>query len=367
MPATEVDVVIAVHDPRRAIARAVGSVLTSSGVARVLVVCHNTPVDGIAAGLGRIADDRRVRLEPFDDGIGSPAGPFNRGLELATARFTAIMGSDDELAEGAIDAWIATADRHGADVVIPAMRYAGGRRVPTPPTRPGRATRLDGVRDRLAYRTAPIGLVARERFGALRFTPGLATGEDLAYSTRLWFSGAGIARVGSGAEYVIHDDAVRVTFTHRPIEDELAAVTGLVSDEWVTALPSRSREALAVKLWRISVFGAVHHRSGNWTPDDRRALAAVADAIEGLAPGAVAVLSRAELALRRAIADPTASDDDLDARSRARRRFATPASLIPANPLRVAAREAPLRFAFATWLAGREGGRVAKPEAGPTL
>ena len=220
VPAPEVDIVIAVHDPRRDVARSVGSALTSSGVARVLVVCHNTPVDAIAARLGRLSDDRRVQLEPCDDGVGSPAGPFNRGLELATARFTAIMGSDDELGDGAVDAWLRIADQDQAEVVIPALRYAGGRRVPTPPTRPGRVRNLDGVRDRLAYRTAPLGLVARERFGAMRFTPGLATGEDLAYSTRLWFSGAPISRVRAGGEYVIHDDAERVTFTRRPLGDE---------------------------------------------------------------------------------------------------------------------------------------------------
>ena len=353
VPAAEVDVIIAVHDPRRDIARAVGSALTSSGVARAIVVCHNTPVAGIADRLGPLADDPRVRLEALDDGIGSPSGPFNRGLDLSEARFTAIMGSDDEVVGGAVDAWLRTAGRHDADVVVPVLRYAGGRRVPTPPTRPTRTSRLDGVRDRLAYRTAPLGLVARERFGDLRFTPGLANGEDLAYSTRLWFSGARIARVRSGGEYLIHDDAVRVTFTRRPVAEELAAVMGLVADDWVSSLPKPAREALAVKLWRISVFGAVHYRRGEWSPGERASMAVVGRAVERFAPGALDVFSRAERALYAAIADPGVPDAIVDARSDARRRFASPAALIPANLLRVAAREAPLRFAAATWFAGR--------------
>ncbi|GAA1513371.1 hypothetical protein BJ978_001978 [Agromyces terreus] len=353
MPAAEVDLVVAAHDPRRDVARAVGSALGSAATARVIVVCHNTPVSGIAARLGVLADDPRVRLESLDDGVRSPAGPFNRGLELATARHVSIMGSDDELAPGAVDAWAAAAERHGADLVIPALRYAGGRLVPTPPTRPNRSVALDGVRDRLAYRSAPLGLIARERFGDLRFTEGLATGEDLLYSTRLWFSGARIARVRRGAEYLIHDDAERVTFTRRPLADDLAAVTGLVGDPWVLALGRSERVALAAKLWRIQMFGAVHYRAEAWTVDDRLALAELSRTLQAYAPAALDVLSRADHALIAAIDDPDLAHAEVDARSAARRRFTTPAALIPARAARFAAREAPLRFAAATWLAGR--------------
>lgn len=320
----------------------------------MIVVCHNTPVDGIAAGLGPFAAERRVRLESFDDGIRSPAGPFNRGLELAEARFVSIMGSDDELVAGAVDVWAAVARKHAAAVVIPVVRYAeDGRRMPTPPTRPGRTARLDGVRDRLAYRTAPLGLIARERFGGLRFTPGLASGEDLMFSTRLWFSGARITRVGRGAEYLVHDDAERVTFTRRPVAEDLAAVTHLVADDWVGALGERSRNALAVKLWRLPLFGAVHSRAGAWLGGDRLALAGIADAVERFAPEALELLSRADRALVGGILDPRVPDAEVDALSRARRRFATPPALVPARMSRFAAREAPLRFAAATWFAGR--------------
>jgi len=346
-------VIIAVHDPRRDVGRAVASALTSTGVARVLVICHNTPVEGIAERVGRLVDDSRVELHPLTDGTRSPAGPFNHGLDLATGRFTAVMGSDDEVAIGAIDDWLGAAARYGADVVVPRLRYAGGRRVPTPPTRPCRRGRLDGVRDRLAYRTAPLGLVSRARFGGLRFTPSLTTGEDLRYSVRLWFGGARVAGAARAAEYLIHDDAVRVTFARRTLAEEFAAVFGVVADEWVTSLPMQAREALAVKLWRISVFGAVHYRAGAWTTEDREVLAEVCEALTRLAPRAVEVLSRADDALIDAIADPAIAPEIVDARSRARRRFVSPAALMSARLSRAAAREAPVRFAAATWLASR--------------
>lgn len=348
-----VDLVVAVHDPRREIARAVGSALGSVSVRRVIVVCHNTPPAGIAERLGSLASDPRVILEHLADGIRSPAGPFNVGLELATAEFLSIMGSDDELMPGAVDAWVETARRHSAEVVIPAVRYVGAARMPTPPTRPGRAADLHPVLDRLAYRTAPLGLFSRERFGHLRFTAGLGSGEDLSFSTQLWFSGERISRVRRGAEYLVHDDAERVTFTRRRIGEDLEAVHRLVAEQRVIALPRRSREALAVKLWRIAVFGAVHYRAGQWLQGERGELAEVAGELLRFAPSAPDVLSRADRSLLDAISDLAVPDAEIDRLSVLRRRFSTPAALLPARMSRIAAREAPLRFAAATWLAGR--------------
>ncbi|MFD6054802.1 glycosyltransferase [Agromyces sp. NPDC060279] len=353
MPLAEVDLVIAVHDPRRDIRRAVGSVLSSRRAVRAVVVCHNTPAEGIAERLGDLADDPRVRLEQLDDGIPSPAGPFNRGLDEVRAPYFGIMGSDDELAPGAIDRWLELAERTGADVVLPVLRYAGGRRVPTPPTRPGRAVGLDPVRDRLAYRTAPLGLVSSARFGALRFTEGLPTGEDLRFSSELWFSGAKIAQMRRGAEYLVHDDAVRITFAKRAVADDLAAVSLLTRDAWALGLDEGQRIALTAKLWRLPVFGAVHYRTGAWSAADRLALRDVGVLVDGFAPAARGMLSRADDALIDAILDPAVPDAELDARSQARRRFATPAALLPRRLRAIAAREAPIRFAAASWFAGR--------------
>src|SRR5690625_4325082 len=90
-----VDVIIAVHTPQRPILRAVSSVLdhTSADV-RVTVVVHNTELAPIAVHLTRYAADHRLRLAHFVDGVPSPAGPMNHGLSLATAEFTALLGSD---------------------------------------------------------------------------------------------------------------------------------------------------------------------------------------------------------------------------------------------------------------------------------
>lgn len=343
----DVDVIVAAHDPRRNIARAVSSALTSRCVWRVQVVCHNITVDEIRSSVGEVAGDPRVEFVELHDGIPSPAGPFNAGLQRATGRYAMVLGSDDELTVGAIDAWRSTALSADADVVIAPLRHAEGAMVPTPPT--VRYRDLHGARDRLAYRTAPLGLISLDRFGDLRFTPGLATGEDLAFSTRMWFSGARIEHHHGAGEYWIHDGDGRVTFTHRAIGEELHAVSLLLADASTLELGARDRLALAVKLWRLPVFGAIHYRAGAWEAGDLGALREVATLLREFSPAAVATLSRADNALIDAIEHPKADSDHVDKLSRRRRRFLSISALVPAVPLRLFAREAPLRFAFATW------------------
>ncbi len=347
----DVDVIIAVHDPRRDVDRAISSVLTSRSVRRVHVVCHNVDEAVIRRAAGAAGEDSRVRFWELQDDVRSPAGPFNRGLVAAKGAYVAVMGSDDEVSVGAIDAWRRIAQRDAADVVIAPLRHVGGRRVPTPPTLRRRGLR--GRRDRLAYRTAPLGLISTSRFGEIRFTEGLATGEDLEFGARLWFSGARIVRHTGPGDYLIHDGEERVTFALRPLQEELEAVRLLIAGAFARALSRRDREAIAVKLWRVTVFGAVHYRAGSWSPADREALREIAGALRSFSPGAVGALSIADRALIEGAEDPSTSDESLDALSRRRRRFISVRALIPSRFSRMLAREAPLRFSAATWWAGR--------------
>ena len=60
-------------------------------------------------------------------------------------------------------------------------------------------------------------------FGELRFTEGLPSGEDVAFVTRMWFSGAPLAFDRTGPAYLENDDATdRVSFTLRSVADDYA-------------------------------------------------------------------------------------------------------------------------------------------------
>lgn len=361
-PEPQVDVVVAVHTTERPVDRAVRSVLATRAPVRVTVVCHGVPAEKIADRLGSLPELARsrgheVRLVEHEDGVRSPAGPFNKGLDLAEAEFVALLGSDDRLERGALDSWLALAQ--DADVVVPRLAYArpdGSVRevVPTPPARPGRRRRLDPVRDRLAYRSAPLGLVRRqvlERLG-LRHVEGVPVGEDLELSTRLWFEGGRVAFDRRGPAYLVGEDAGdRVTFAGRPVAEDLAWLPPFLSAGWFGALPLEARRAIAVKVLRIHVFGAVHYRPGAWRHGERADLERLTRLVLEAAPGCERVLSRAERDLLDAVLDPSVPVDRLAALSARRRRHGAPATLLTRDLRQMLAREAPLRLMTASVLA----------------
>ncbi|MFD1507223.1 glycosyltransferase family 2 protein [Georgenia yuyongxinii] len=350
-----VDVVIAVHTPTRPIARAVASVLDGNGQGvRLSVVCHNIDADQIAAEVPP-GHREQVRFLEHRDSVRSAAGPFNAGMRAADGEFVSIMGSDDTMEPGAVASWLALARRTGAETVV-ARLVRGARRtiVPTPPTRPRLRGLSDPLADRLSYRSAPLGLVstaARARLGA-ELAEGLAVGDDVPYVTRLWFESK-VAVDRGGPAYVIGEDAAdRVTYAPRPIAVELAFVHHLFDQPWFAAYPLRARQAVAVKVARIHLFGAVFHRqdAAIWTAEERAALAAVTRRLAEAAPGYERVLSLADRRVLDAAADPAALAEELIAGARARRRHGRPSTVLTRDPRGLLAREGPARFMAASLL-----------------
>lgn len=356
-----VEVVIAVHTPSRPVGRAVASVLDgntgpdpAAPHTGVTVVCHNISGEEIAPGVDAQHRDR-VRFLEHHDGIRSAAGPFNAGMRAARSEFVSIMGSDDSLQPGAIDAWLDLADRTGAETVISRLVIGECHRpVPTPPTRPWLRGRADPVADRLAYRSAPLGLVstqARERLGA-ELVEGLPVGDDVPYVTRLWAE-TRVACQRRGPAYVIGEDATdRVTLATRPIADELTFLEHLLEQQWFLDYPQSVREAVVIKAIRIHLFGAVFYRSepDHWTAAEREDLRAVAVQLARSAPGAAHVLSRADRDVVDAILDLSVPADELIRRAQARRRHGTPGTLLTRDLRHLLRREAPPRFMAASLL-----------------
>ncbi|WP_010146883.1 glycosyltransferase [Serinicoccus profundi] len=349
-----VDVVIAVHSTRRQVARAVRSVLDGSGEVpvRVSVVAHNLPHDAVRDLLpADLREDRRVRVLEVSDGIPSPSGPFNAGLEASSAPWVAIMGSDDTLAPGALAGWLAAAqDRDPRDpvVVLPPVRLAG-RPVPTPPSRPARRRgATDLMRDRLSYRSAPLGLISRGALGlpGARLHPGARVGEDLPMMTAL-YAGAEVLLATGAPAYLVHDDAPdRITADPRPIREQLLTADVLWDLPWMSRLTDAQWRAVATKVLRIQVFGAVLTRPEPawWTTAERAELARVTRRVLAEAPGCEAPLSLADHDLLRAALDPTSPAQELLRLARARRRHGAPRTLLPGSWRHALDPEAPLRF-----------------------
>lgn len=342
-----VDVIIPVHTERRPISRATASVLTTATVdTRVNIVCHNVAPERIGAALGDWIMDPRVRLLHVEDSTQSPAGPINAGLDVATGEFTTLLGSDDEYEPGAIDAWVAIARRDGADVVIPPLRTSPGAATRSPPTRPFRTRRLDGVRDRLAYRTVQLGLVSRERFADTRMTSGLRTGEDVIQGASIWYSTANISLAKGAPGYLIHegDPESRTSSSVKPAEDSLMFLDAVLDPEFVSKLTPEQREAFAVKLLRTHIMDILGASLAAGTPTaDLAALSEGVQRIVAIAPKATSIMSLRE----SRILSELGSDANLELLSSEYRiltDYRRLSNLLPASLRNVFHREAMPRF-----------------------
>lgn len=350
-----VDLVIAIHDPERPLERGLRTLL-DQGLEpgrdlRITVVCHNTSVESVRKKLSATTVEL-VRFLELQDDIRSPAGPFNLGLDGATARYVSIMGSDDLLERGALRAWFDRAERDNLAALIAPIRLADGRVVRTPPHRPVGRRALHPVKDRLAYRSAPLGLVRRDvllRLG-IRFTDGLGTGEDQALSLALWFSGERIGFGRGEPRYLGGAGAAqRVTLMHRSIADELQAPALIVDGEWFATRTIRERRSIAAKILRVHVFSAIALRSADtWGDSDREDLAEFVARLRTAAPDFERPFSFADRRLADAVADPTSPTADLAKLSADRRRFGRPSTVLTRDLRGLLAIEGPIRFMTAS-------------------
>jgi len=299
------DIIVAVHDLRRNVDRAVRSILADPDPrVRALIVAHNLPRDEVEVALADLIREHpgRVRVEELSDGIPSPSGPFNFGMGISDAEYVGIMGSDDELDPGAVSQWRHTAKRHRADAVI-AKVVRGEQRtlVRSPPKRVLRSGVLDFAKDRLSYRSAPLGLIRSEavsRLG-LRLMDGARNGGDLPFVTRLWLRGRVVPAQGLSA-YVEHADApVRVTHVAKPVAEELWPVLELLDSSDVDGMSRGEREALVTKTLRRNVLDAVRKRGSgrDFTAEDLSSLRELLGKLHAVAPRARGMVSSVQAAL----------------------------------------------------------------------
>lgn len=347
----EADVIIPIHTDSRPLERTVASVLdhTTARVC-VTVVAHNIDVEPISRALGRFAAHPDVRLLHLVDGIPSPAGPLNYGINRTSSPYYAVLGSDDEFAPHAIDSWLALAKQERSSCVIARVERSISGPEELPPTRRRRVRGMHAVKDRLAYRCVPQGLVSRAHHPDLRFSEGLRSGEDLEFTAALWFLGERIAYDRQGPPYILHEEGDdRVTSATRSVEEDFAFLDVIESAHWYPRLRRSQRTALAVKNLRLHWFDAVlaRLRAKEGFAHHRPSLLAVLERIEASAPGVTALLSRADHDVVDAVRGIDPDPDRIH--SLLSQRWGHSAyTLLPRNPLLGLHSQGPLRTVLGT-------------------
>lgn len=317
-----IEVVIPVHDPARPLERGLQSIvaqrteLAAHGVElTATVVCHNITVGSIRDSVSpALVADAAITWLGHNDGTRSPAGPRNAALDRSSATFLSFLDSDDYLEEGSLAAWWKVAEAQGAAAVIAPLRTPDGSILRSPRIRPSKPAVLDPVRDGLAYRSVPYGLLRREALRAcgFRYAEGLAIGEDLEAALRLWFRGGRIAYPYAAPAYHQTDaaGATRVTSAVRPLAEEFLWLDALVQTPWILAANATERRAIALKLLRVHGIGALVRRGSLpgspeapvWSEADRAAWTKAHMQFLELNGGSLPALSRRDAVLCRSAA-----------------------------------------------------------------
>lgn len=320
-----VDVVVPVHSESRPVERAVSSITGSTDAdVRVTVVCHGIDPASIAERVRH----PRVRVIQHVDGVASAEGPVSAGLAIADARYVTRLDSDDWFEPGAIDAWLREAERTDADVVIAPLRWESADPLYSPLTRPFRHRRLNAVTDRLAYRTAPFGLIRRSTLDTLdaRYTPSLKVGEDLEIGLKLWFLARRVDLAVHAPCYVVGADASdRTTEVTMPVAEELGATRRVLGLDWVLRLTPAEKHAIAVKLARIHVLGALSKRpsAGQWSAADLDCLRSLLAELSAFSPNVLRPFSRSDRRLLERAGSATTGEELAEALAEHSRSSAT--------------------------------------------
>lgn len=306
------EIVIACHDERRPIERAVASLVQDDEIrdqVRVTVVAHGLEPEILERRLAGIDGD--IRVLGFSDGIRSAAGPFNHGLDAVDAEYCGVMGSDDFLEPGTMASWIRHVREEKPDAAIAQIRLQSHGIMPNPLVRLGRRRHLDAARDRLFYRTAPLGLFrsARMRELGLRMLEGVRVGEDFEFGIRLWAHAGRIDFLGGAGSYVIGEDAAeRTTLGSMTVAERFAPIVRLIDDRVFADLSPAHRTALVVKLLRVTVVGNAQALADELDDDGVAAFGSLARGLLAIAPRALRPFNRQDRRiLDGLIVEPTAA------------------------------------------------------------
>ncbi|KAA6221569.1 glycosyltransferase family 2 protein [Streptomyces albofaciens JCM 4342] len=116
-PSAQVSIVVIAYNDATLVGAAVRSALAQGDAVAEVIAVDDASTDGTGQVLDRLAREHgRLRVIHRADNSGGCGTPRNDGLRAATGRFVMFLDSDDVLPDGAVDALLGAALRHGTPV-----------------------------------------------------------------------------------------------------------------------------------------------------------------------------------------------------------------------------------------------------------
>ncbi|MFZ2501754.1 MAG: glycosyltransferase [Nocardioides sp.] len=241
--APDVTVIVPVYDTMPHLTACLDSLITQSrtGVSVQVVAVDDGSTDASGTELDRYATEHPGLFTVIhQDNSGGPARPCNVGLEHATGRYVFFMGSDDYLADDALERMVAAADRWESDVLCARLVGVNGRWVNQRLFTPGDQPRVEFPSEALASALGNTKLFRRsllEEHG-IRYALDMRVGSDQPFVIDAMRHARTISVLADQPYYyaVRREDAQNITYSST-WRQRLEAVTGIV-DHVAALLPA---------------------------------------------------------------------------------------------------------------------------------
>lgn len=307
-------IVVPVHSTSRPVRRAVESVLNEPEFGVVLVAHGVDPHDL------DLPSDSRIHVVEVKEACGRPGFAFNRGFEVATAEWVGVLGSDDWYQPGALSRMLSRALRDDADGVLAPQRREGEQQNTGIPATVRRKN-LEPTRDRLFWRSSPLGIFKRGLLGVgeFGFDEQVGAGVDQLNGALLWAGGHRISYYPDDPPYIVGGSpGDHASELDGRLANHASGWEVLWHDSRIQSLSLPTRRALANRMLTVNVFSVVLPRASSGTLDqaDLEWVSRLLQTMSEVAPGMERSLSIGHCRIFRALVKADARQLD-EALSRA--------------------------------------------------
>ena len=240
-----------------------------------IVAIDDGSTDGGAEVLDQYAATHPAFTVLHQPNSGGPAGPCNRGLEIATGRYAFFLGADDYLGTDALRRLVEAADAWESDVIFGRVEGVGGRKVDQRIYSRTEAD-LNFIDFPLAYALSNTKLFRRDLLNKykIRYPLDLRVGSDQPFAVEAMTRARRVSVLADYTYYyaVRREDSTNITFsaTWRERFEDISAIVRHIAS---VVEPGPVRDAILKRHFNLELGKLIRIDLVKLEPSEQRELA----------------------------------------------------------------------------------------------